>query len=108
MKTFILILLSVFTLSAATWDREISKRSGEAIEITWEYPADTPVDGFVVYRQTTISSAPAKFADLSPNTRRLNYIMPSGSTVQYRFRVMAIKGSSISPAGPEVVVNRIK
>jgi hypothetical protein len=111
MKKFLILpgILSLLAISffSQIWEQSVSKRAGEDIVISWEYPNESPIDGFSVYRQTGIASTPTKVASLGPMERTVTLAMPTGTTKQYRFRVVAVKGTSISPAGREVVVNRI-
>lgn len=111
MKLFLLlVLLSSPLLLAQTWENEGEKRAGETITITWEYDADdeAQLTAWSLYRQTGVSNTPSKVASALPSAREFVYVMPSGTTKQYRFFVRPVKGTLIGPAGTEVIINRVK
>lgn len=96
------------------WENEVCKAAGEAITLEWTWPTADEADiaGFALYRQTGLTAAPAKIASVPKTARQLAYIMPAGTTKQYRLRIVAqianSNGSvvSSSPAGVEIVVSR--
>lgn len=109
-KAILAILGLALSLNAQTWGRSVFKVAGETIQISWIYPAELEgkITGFSVYRQAGVTGAPVCVATAPPSGREIVLTMPAGTTQQYRFRVMAVVGISISPAGPEVIVNRRK
>lgn len=106
----IMVLLLCGIAQAATWTHEIEKRTGELITITWDY--DTAVaeqlTGWALYRQTGVSSSELKIATCAPHLREMQWIMPGGTTKQYRLILRPVRGTSIGPAGEEWIITRIK
>lgn len=110
MRVLILILLLSVPAWAQTWENEKDKRAGETITITWEFDVakESLITGWGLYRQTGVSGTPSKVASALPAAREFVYVMPTGTTKQYRFEVRPVKGTLIGPSGTEVLINRVK
>ncbi len=96
---------------AELWENAVSRKAGETIVISWEYPSSPPLlQGFAIYRATGLTASPTKVATLGKDARQWSTTMPSGSTQQYRFLVRPIHvvGGNVGPAGKEVIVTRTK
>ena len=111
MKKLFFVLFLFFSwcmlANALTWDREIAAHTGDIVTITWEYPEGTNIERFDVYQQVGLTGTTKLVSSLDPSLRGIEFIMPSGKTKQFRFRIVAVIGTSSSPAGWEIVVNRI-
>lgn len=105
----LLLILFFSTVLHADWQESYKKSAGELITISWDWPgfSESEITGFSIDRSTSVYG-PYRNIGSVPNTfRRFTYIMPSGTTKQYRFRIHVVDlNGEISPAGPEVIVDR--
>jgi len=92
-------------------------KAGAAIDVPFECDESLAgrILGFYVYRATGVSTSKTKVATLAPTARVLTYVMPGGSTAEYRLELVAVTRDVVTggvreygAASEQVIVRRLK
>lgn len=110
-KLFLLFLLLVKPVQAQTADPLLTEaRAGDTITLTVHN--SEPADTLQVYRKTSVTATPSLVGSIPviPDTWEYTwkYIMPGGTTAQYRFFVVCKKNGILEGESNVARVKRIK
>ena len=107
------LLFSLCGLAAEFAGIQVQKASGEPIQFSLSYVWKAEEKGaFYLYRRTGLTSTPSKVVTLAQTQLTYDYMMPGGTTKEYRFYAVPVFLSQtgsvifIGPASNEVLVKR--
>ena len=107
MSSLLVVSLLLTTSFIPPCDNLIQKRAGETVH----FQIDAPVNYegmFFIYRKTGVTTQPIKIAELQANERTYDYVIPKGSTAEYRFFVIPVQNYVYLVGSNEILVRRIQ